>query len=257
MNARQRGRGSCQNRCLVRSFESDGAASQAGMPGAFTVAGGFVYLSAAKVISRVPTAGGAVRCMNPAMTKPSRTLRSAINATVAILSVACGGAGTNPRDGGDAGEIDSPVDAAAGDAAIDHDPAGWAVVGLDIFPALVRRVAAVPCPGGLSASNECMSDAECGVGFACACAGPQGLGLANLCVPAECQSGADCGGGACLLSLGSNPGHCCSYGQLGLFCERSASTCSSGGDCPGNGVACIYAAANDRFECQRYGCSCP
>jgi hypothetical protein len=39
-------------------------ASQAGMPGPFTVAGGFVYFSTANVISRVPSAGGAVQMVS-------------------------------------------------------------------------------------------------------------------------------------------------------------------------------------------------
>jgi hypothetical protein len=191
-----------------------------------------------------------------------------VNRVVALVGVVlwagCGGAGTKARDAGDAGAaadaggVDSGADAAGtGDGAIEHDPGGWAVVGLDVFPPLNRRVAAVPCPDGPSANDECATDAECGAGFACACGGPQGFGFVNLCVPAECRSSADCGGGACLLSLGSKPGACCAYGNLGLFCERSASTCRSGGDCPGNGIACMYAAGNDRFECQTYSCSCP
>jgi hypothetical protein len=178
-------------------------------------------------------------------------------AIVTILCAACGGAGSTARDAGDAGGIDSPADVAVGDAAIEHDPGGWAIVGLDVFPPLVRRVAAVPCPGAPMASDQCTSDADCGPGAACACGGPQGFGLVNLCVPAECRSDADCGGGACLLSLGSQPGACCSYGNLGLFCERSTSTCRHGGDCPGNGIACIYSAAKDLFECQPRPCSCP
>jgi hypothetical protein len=39
-------------------------ASQAGTPGPFTVAGGFVYFATGKVVSRVPTAGGAVQMVS-------------------------------------------------------------------------------------------------------------------------------------------------------------------------------------------------
>jgi hypothetical protein len=181
-------------------------------------------------------------------------------AFVGMLLCAGCGAGSAARDAGDAGDaadVGGGDSGAGGDGGIEHDPGGWAVVGLNVFPPLVRRVAAVPCPDGPSASDECTSDAECGAGFACACGGPQGFGFVNLCVPAECRSDSDCGGGACLLSLGSKPGACCAYGNLGLFCERSGSTCRSGGDCPGNGIACMYAAGSDRFECQPYSCSCP
>jgi hypothetical protein len=190
-------------------------------------------------------------------TLASTAARRSLVATIAVLFASCGGAGSTAGDAGDAGGIDSPVDAAVSDTALEHDPAGWAIVGRDVYPPLVRRVVAVPCPREPIAIDECSSDAECGPGLACACSGPQGFGAANLCVPAECRSDADCGGGACLLSLGSQPGHCCTFGNLGLLCERSGSTCRSGGDCAGNGIACMYAAANDRFECQPFGCSCP
>jgi hypothetical protein len=181
----------------------------------------------------------------------------------ALLSVACEDAHSRASDGGDAGGFDSKGDGGGesdgeggSDGGIEHDSAGWAVVGLDLFPPLVRRVVAVPCPGARSAADQCMSDAECDGGSACVCSGVQGFDTANLCVRAECRSDADCGGRACLLSLGSKPGACCSYGHLGLFCERPASTCHQGGDCPGNGRACMYAAANDRFECQPFSCAC-
>lgn len=39
-------------------------ASQAGMPGPFTVAGGFAYFATDKVVSRVPTAGGTVQMVS-------------------------------------------------------------------------------------------------------------------------------------------------------------------------------------------------
>lgn len=148
----------------------------------------------------------------------------------------------------------------AQDAFIDSpsasDDLGYALAGEDLYPPLFHRVMPVTCPASPYALSACRSDEDCGDGFACVC-GVTGLAYANICVPAECRSDADCGGGLCLMSLGSVPDACCAFGELGLFCSRETSLCDSGGDCPGNGIACMYSSANDRFECRPFGCSCP
>jgi hypothetical protein len=133
---------------------------------------------------------------------------------------------------------------------------GYALVGEDVFPPLVRRTSSEPCTAPFGDPGECVTDADCESGFACVCGGPPGLSDRNRCLAAECRTSADCGGGDCLLSLGSEPEGCCTFGALGFYCERSESSCRSGGDCPGNGVACLYAAATDRFECQPSSCTC-
>jgi hypothetical protein len=159
-------------------------------------------------------------------------------------------------DGGrDVGPSAAPDTPQAGSDA--PDPSGYAVVGEDVYPPLLHRAEAVPCADSVSDSDflACATDRDCGDGFACECAGFD-HGFASRCIPAECRSDADCGGGHCLLSMGSRPDDCCSFGQVGLFCERPGSTCHDGGDCPGNGIACMYAPATDRFECQLLSCSC-
>ena len=134
------------------------------------------------------------------------------------------------------------------------DATGYAIVGEDLYPPLLQRVLAVDCPPSVLA--ECVSDSDCGAGKACVCGALTGFTGSNRCVPAECQTGAECVDAFCLLSLGGTDDGCCTYGNEGLFCGRSGSTCLSGGDCPGNGQACIYRASNDRFECQLLSCKC-
>lgn len=126
----------------------------------------------------------------------------------------------------------------AGCAAADEQ--GYAVVGDDLFPPLERRVRAVACPDG----GACVVDADCGDGMACYC---REAWLPARCVPAECRTGADCAGD-CLVSI--EAGDC----ALRLVCARRASTCRDGGDCPGNGTACVYEEAADRFACSLEHC---
>jgi hypothetical protein len=148
----------------------------------------------------------------------------------------------------------------AGAPATDHpvDKSGYAVVGDDVYPPLYERVEAVACEDVAPLPSQCSKDDDCGAGFACLCGILQGLGtvLGGQCVPAECRSASDCDGGRCLLSLGNRSNDCCTYGKLGLFCSREASTCHDGGDCPGNGIACMYDEALDHFECKPFGCQC-
>jgi hypothetical protein len=171
-----------------------------------------------------------------------------------LLLTGCNGEGTASAD---AAALESHADAARdADAALrDHpvDEFGYAIVGDDVYPPLYQRVEAKCVPLSAGLSGECDADEDCGPGFACIC----GVGsLVNRCVPAECRTSADCNGGRCLLSLGSAPEDCCVNGHLGLVCSRSASTCRHGGDCLGNGIACIYDEQLDYFECKPNGCSC-
>jgi hypothetical protein len=142
----------------------------------------------------------------------------------------------------------------------DHpvDKFGYAMVGDDDYPPLYQRVEAVACTDINQLPGQCSTDDDCGAGFACLCGFLQGLGGATggQCVPAQCRSATDCKGGRCLLSLGNPPKNCCTYGHLGFFCSRSASTCRQGGDCTGNGSACLYDDGLDRFECKPFGCQC-
>ena len=166
--------------------------------------------------------------------------------------------------GGDASDAPDAAQQRVGDASTEEDagatPAwvsavGYVMVEHHDYPELVHRQKAVACPqDGLSL---CTSDSECGAGFACACAGLPGFGSVSRCVAAECMSDADCGGGKCLLSLGSLPDANCEYGNLGLFCSEDESPCGDNYACAGNGRACMYAAPTDRFECQDFGSSCP
>jgi hypothetical protein len=153
-------------------------------------------------------------------------------------------AGAPTDAGGDGGRLP--------DAGVPDDR-GYAIVGLDIYPPLLSRVRAVPC--GASAGSACTADSDCGAGQACICAGLL-LTPHNVCAPAECRSSEDCATGLCLLSLGALPDAGCeTAAKPGLYCKRAASTCQHGGDCPGNGNACVYIASRDRFECGAFTCS--
>jgi hypothetical protein len=187
-----------------------------------------------------------------AASRPGSVLHGCIGA-LCFLAPAC--AEPTGPERGDVGEQETRADARAPDYPVDEF--GYAIVGEDVFPALHERVEALACPNVDRLPMQCSKDDDCGPGFACLCGFFQGLGLVDRqCVPAECRSAADCDGGRCLLSLGSRPDDCCAYGRLGLVCSRSASTCRHGGDCPGNGIACIYDSGLDRFECTPLGCMC-
>jgi hypothetical protein len=143
------------------------------------------------------------------------------------------------------------VDAALVDGPVDEH--GYSIVGGDVFPPLYQRVVAKPCPSDALHNGECLTDEDCGQGSACVCGSQPGRAAWNQCLPAECRAMADCPGGRCLLSLGTT---CCGNGHTGLVCSRAASGCSSGEDCAGNGIACLYDTTLDRFECRPFGCNC-
>jgi hypothetical protein len=149
--------------------------------------------------------------------------------------------GPGPSGDVDPSLIDNPI-----------DEFGYSIVGEDIYPPLYQRVEAKCVPLVSGKPEVCSTDDDCGQGFACLC----GHEYANRCVPAECRSTADCNGGKCLVSRGAADDECCDRGHLGLVCSRSESTCQHGGDCPGNGIACIYDERLDFFECKPVSCSC-
>jgi hypothetical protein len=122
------------------------------------------------------------------------------------------------------------------------DAYGYAIVGDDVHPPLLARVEARACletPDG----STCSGDSDCLPAEACLCG--RFVWRPNLCVPAECRASGDCDA-LCLLGEG-NTAAC----PQGLFCGRDESLCEHGGDCPGNGTACVYVAATDRFECSK------
>jgi hypothetical protein len=159
-----------------------------------------------------------------------------------LVALGCGAGGVEPEPG-------AVTEAVATRA--DTDPTvtfGYAVHGSNLHPPLYHRVEAVPCPELDDAA--CTIDEDCGPAHACYC---QNVWSPAVCLPAECLTDADCDG-PCFLSLGGvteGPQERC---PAGLFCDRPGSTCASGGDCPGNGTACVYFATTDRFECSHPEC---
>jgi hypothetical protein len=182
--------------------------------------------------------------------------------TLACATHAAGGASpaAEPTPSSQPTDASEPLTHADARPTTDHpvDDFGYSIVGDDIYPPLYERVEPVSCTSPDLVPGECVTDADCGTGFACLCGSLQGFGgiVGGTCVPAECLTGADCESGHCLVSLGNRPDHCCSFGRMGLFCRRSASTCQHGGDCLGSGRACIYDEGLDHFECKAFGCSC-
>lgn len=83
-------------------------------------------------------------------------------------------------------------------------------------------------------TNECLTDADCGEGEACACGGDQGCGgpyraaCNNRCVPAECRTSANCGAGqVCSPSM-----DVCGWTVESLRChDPAADECQSSWEC--------------------------
>ena len=176
--------------------------------------------------------------------------RAGLSFALAVAWTLSGCSGSSRGDTHDATIADSSL--------IDNpvDEEGYSLVGEDVHPALYQRVFVASCTENNPELDECVADGDCGEGFACVCGFHLGTATFNECWPAECRSMADCDGGQCLLSIGGRGDACCDSGAFGLFCSRSASTCQHGGDCPGNGIACIYDDSLDLFECKLHGCSC-
>lgn len=98
----------------------------------------------------------------------------------------------------------------------------------------------------------CGEDADCGADEACAC--PAGFPLDDgaayhpfesfgECLPAACQTGADCASGECGVAW-----DCCGSGgaAVGFYCRSDEDTCTSNADCEG-GDLCSWDGA--RFAC--------
>lgn len=174
------------------------------------------------------------------------------------LAIACTSSTSQQRTDATAGEEPSAGDGGGDGSRLDNpvDEFGYSIVGENVFPPLYQRVEAKCVEAVAGAPSECTSDDDCGPGFACLCGYQQGRDLGNQCVAAECRMGADCEGGKCLLSWGSLHTECCGYGRPSLVCNRPGSTCQHGGDCVGNGVACIYDKQLDYFQCKPLTCAC-
>jgi len=99
---------------------------------------------------------------------------------------------------------------------------------------------------GCACTYGCETDADCPDGQACRCAG-DGVGGVTQCIPADCRTDADCGGGLCgYFSLDcGDPG--------ALTCQTPQDTCDAASDCPG--VPCTF--EESRWQCQSGFCGRP
>jgi hypothetical protein len=103
-----------------------------------------------------------------------------------------------------------------------------------------------PDPGCLVLQG-CMDDGDCASGEICLCSSGYGSGddlyasryNANTCVPANCQTDADCGGYECSASRST-----CRF--EGLYCHTSDDLCHGNHDCE-LGWNCTYSGS--RWEC--------
>jgi hypothetical protein len=80
--------------------------------------------------------------------------------------------------------------------------------------------------------DQCLTDADCGPGYICSCAGNTfgySKSTANFCVPASCETDADCGpGGYCSPSVGEGGNF---YGVQSYECHGCADCCVNDVDC--------------------------
>ena len=100
-------------------------------------------------------------------------------------------------------------------------------------------------------AGVCTDNSDCPSGNACFCAldvSPEGsiLQEVNTCLPAECETSADCGGFPCVASR-----HHCFAGFQGSFCHGSADECQSSNDCEGSSY-CRYNLEEARWHCQSF-----
>lgn len=111
----------------------------------------------------------------------------------------------------------------------------------DCTDAPLGRCMSDPGVGTCSCVYACETDADCGEGSACACAGPSG-GVPR-CVPATCTTSADCGDGLC----GRSSSNQCEFDQslacLGGTSECRSTTCEDGLD------ECVCYADSGEFRC--------
>jgi len=114
--------------------------------------------------------------------------------------------------------------------------------------ALARAGLAVPqCKPG--PGLECKDHADCQASQACICR-PDG-GYSN-CVPADCRTDADCGGGSCVETLErAEKDLTCATARVSLHCSSAKDECKPGagscGDSPDH--SCIFDTDTKRFMC--------
>ncbi len=96
--------------------------------------------------------------------------------------------------------------------------------------------------------DTCFADSTCTSGGPCACEGESGS-PGNTCLPGNCQTDADCGGGYCSPTFGG----CGTYsGVIAYYCHTAGDTCVDDGDCvdamQGAGY-CMYGPEQGRWSC--------
>jgi hypothetical protein len=107
-----------------------------------------------------------------------------------------------------------------------------------------------PCDFYCMRPSLCFTDADCSAGEVCVCQGMYGedgngaLG-ANVCLPSECESRADCDGLPC--AIGYNGFWA---GSLeGVFCHTPEDDCTTASDC-GSNEYCRYRKEQTRWVCE-------
>lgn len=96
----------------------------------------------------------------------------------------------------------------------------------------------------------CVSDSQCESGSVCLCGDPVGT-----CVPALCDSDAECTGDLRCAAYDPAPG-CTSFSLLPVFkCQSYQDECAHAGHCPPGAPYCT--SVGDRFACVSGGCAVP
>ncbi len=96
----------------------------------------------------------------------------------------------------------------------------------------------------------CEVDADCGMGEVCVCVDElNGHSSHSKCVPAECESGAECASGACDLSLYDNG----CWQEAILACRTELDACSDDSDCDEHS-ACAFDEQVGVWSCQGITC---
>jgi hypothetical protein len=98
----------------------------------------------------------------------------------------------------------------------------------------------------ICASDECISDQDCGPKGVCSC-GTQG---GNICLFGNCRVDSDCGpGGYCSPSTPRS----CSGGSRGYYCHTAQDQCRADADC--QGLACTYSIEAAIWTCATIYCA--
>lgn len=103
--------------------------------------------------------------------------------------------------------------------------------------------------------DRCFADDECSGGGVCECEGGF-RSDANVCLPGDCRTDADCATGFCSPTLGS----CGDYtGTVGWFCHTCEDECVDDSDCAGDGGIfgapyCAFDPALGHWACANSHC---